>query len=299
MDSLPGRMILLTGATGLIGGELLPLLLEDGHAVRAFVREPRRLGGHRVDVQIALGDLRGLRDPHLARQALRGVDTVVHLAAAIRDQPSGTITELNGLATERLLRAAEQSGVQRFLFFSALGATEFQRTRFFRAKALAERAVLASPLQTTVFAPSIAYDPDDRWIRMQKRLSRLPLIPVAGRGRARFQPIAAADVARCVLESLRRDGGRFELAGPQELTYDEMARLIAQSVGRNPRTIHIPLPVVRRGLRFLRRLSGPRVFATWDEAELMEISMTTLRGTEDAEALGVLPRTMAEALRGP
>jgi NADH dehydrogenase len=292
-------MILLTGATGLIGGELLPLLLEDGHAVRAFVREPRRLGGHRVDVQIALGDLGGLRDPHLARQALRGVDTVVHLAAAIRDQPSGTITELNGLATERLLRAAEHSGVQRFLFFSALGATEFQRTRFFRAKALAERAVLESPLQTTVFAPSIAYGPDDRWIRMQKRLSMLPLIPVAGRGRARFQPIAAADVARCVLESLRRDGGRFELAGPEELTYDEIARLIARSCGRDRRTIHIPLPVVRRGLRFLQRLSGPRVFATWDEAELMEISMTTLRGTEDAEALGVLPRTMAEALRGP
>ena len=289
-------MILLTGATGLIGGELLPLLLQDGHAVRAFVREPRRLGPHRVDVQIALGDLAGLRDPHLARQALRGVDTVIHLAAAIRDQPSGTITELNGLATERLLHAAQAAGVQRFLYFSALGATEFQRTRFFRAKALAEHAVLASPLQTTVFAPSIAYGPDDHWIRIQKRLAMLPLIPIPGRGRARFQPIAAADVARCVLESLNRDGGRFELAGPQELSYDEIARLIAQSVGRNPHTIHIPLPVVRRGLRFLQRLSGPRVFATWDEAELMEISMTTPRGTTDARALGVDPRSISDVL---
>jgi NADH dehydrogenase len=289
-------MILLTGATGLIGGELLPLLLEGGHDVRAFVREPRRLGGHRVDVQIALGDLAGLGDPHMARQALRGVDTVIHLAAAIRDQRSGSITELNGLATERLLRAAEQAGVERFVFFSALNATEFQRTRFFRAKALAERAVLESPLQTTVFAPSIVYGPDDRWIRLQKRLSRLPLIPVAGRGRARFQPIAAADVARCVVNSLGREGGRFELAGPEELTYDEIARVIARSCGRERRTVHIPLPVVRRGLRFLQRLSGPRVFATWDEAELMEISMTTPNGTKDARALGVGPQSMEVVL---
>jgi NADH dehydrogenase len=289
-------MILLTGATGLIGGELLPLLLAEGHDVRAFVREPRQLGGHRVDVQIALGDLAGLRDPHLARQALRGVDTVIHLAAALRDQRSGSITELNGLATERLLRAAEQAGVQRFLFFSALGATEFQRTRFFRAKALAEHAVLASALQTTVFAPSLAYGPDDRWITLQKRLSRLPLIPVAGRGKARFQPIAAADVARCVLGSLDRDGGRFELAGPEELTYDEIARAIARSVGRRRPIVHVPLRLVRRSLLLLRALSGPKVFATWDEAELMEISMVTPRGTADAEALGVVPRTMAEVL---
>ena len=49
--------------------------------------------------------------------------------------------------------------MERFVFFSALGATEFQRTRFFRAKALAERAVAASPLATTIFAPSIVYDP--------------------------------------------------------------------------------------------------------------------------------------------
>jgi len=62
--------------------------------------------------------LRRLSDPYLLRQALRGVDTVVHLAATIRDQPPRRIEELNGLATVRLLRAAESLGVKRFVFFS-------------------------------------------------------------------------------------------------------------------------------------------------------------------------------------
>ena len=152
-------LLLLTGATGSIGSRLLPLLLERGDDVRCLVREPRRLGERRVDVQIALGDLGEMSDPYLVRQALRGVDTVIHLAATIRDQPPKRIEELNGLATVRLLRAAERSGVRRFVFFSALNASAAQRTRFFRAKWLAERAVDSSPLQTTVFAPSIVYDP--------------------------------------------------------------------------------------------------------------------------------------------
>ena len=105
-------MLLLTGATGSIGSRLLPLLLERGEDVRCLVREPRRLGARRVDVQIALGDLGEMSDPYLVRQALRGVDTVVHLAATIRDQPPHRIEELNGLATVRLLRAAERSGVR-------------------------------------------------------------------------------------------------------------------------------------------------------------------------------------------
>ena len=196
-------MLLLTGATGSIGSRLLPLLLEGDEQVRCLVREPRRLGERRVDVQIALGDLGEMSDPYLVRQALRGVDTVVHLAATIRDQPPHRIEELNGLATVRLLRAAERSGVRRFVFFSALNASAAQRTRFFRAKWLAEQAVASSALESIVFAPSIVYDRSDPWVTLLRRFSFLPVLPVSGDGQARFQPIWAADAARCVVAALR------------------------------------------------------------------------------------------------
>src|SRR5262249_2973411 len=199
-------MLLLTGATGSIGSRLLPLLLQEGEDVRCLVREPRRLGERRVDVQIALGDLGEMSDPYLVRQALRGVDTVVHLAATIRDQPRHRIEELNGLATVRLLRAAERSGVRRFAFFSALDASSAQRTRFFRAKWLAERAVESSPLESMIFAPSIVYDHSDPWITLLRRFSFLPVMPVSGAGRARFQPLWAADAARCVVAALAGEG---------------------------------------------------------------------------------------------
>jgi uncharacterized protein YbjT (DUF2867 family) len=292
-------VILLTGATGTVGRALLPLLLEGGDEVRVLVREPRRLGRLRVDVQMALGDLADLGDPHLQRQALRGVDTVIHLAAAIRDQRVARVEELNGMATARLLRAAERLGVGRFLFFSAMGASEFQRTRFFRAKALAEEAVVASELDTTVFAPSIVYDRDDPWVRAMRRLSLLPVLPVSGSGSAAYQPLWAADAAACVMAVLggqQRD--RVELAGPQTLTYNAMAQIIARANGRDRRLVHVPLGLVRTGLVWLRRLVGDAVFATWEEAELMEVPMTTPRGDADVRALGVEPKPMEAVLAG-
>jgi uncharacterized protein YbjT (DUF2867 family) len=295
-------MLLLTGATGSVGSRLLPLLLERGEDVRCLVREPRRLGARRVDVQIALGDLGEMSDPYLVRQALRGVDTVVHLAATIRDQPPHRIEELNGLASVRLLRAAERSGVSRFVFFSALNASTAQRTRFFRAKWLAERAVTSSALPTTVFAPSIVYDNSDPWITLLRRFSFLPVMPVSGEGEARFQPIWAEDAARCVVAALEREGGgreRYELAGPETLSYDEMSDLVSRLAGRPRPLVHLPLPLVRSGLIAIRSLFGEAVFATWEEAELMEVPMVSESGTADAEALGVEPRRMGDVLAGP
>jgi len=291
-------MLLLTGATGLIGSALLRRLVAAGQPVRCLVRDPRRLGADRVRVQIALGDL---ADPPSFRNAMRGVTTVVHLAASIRDQPRGSIEELNGIATWRMVSAAERAGVEHFVFFSALGATTHHRTRLLRAKALAEAAVAESGLRATVFAPSLVYSPGDPWLRLLERLSLLPAMLLPGRGRALYQPIWAEDVADCVMAVV--DGSapsdaarRYELAGPDTLSHEAIVRLALRSFGRRRPVVHVPTPVVSRGLRLLETLTGPRAFATWDEAELLEVPMTTRLGTADAERLGVNPKPMAAVL---
>jgi NADH dehydrogenase len=292
-------MLLLTGATGLVGSTLLRRLLAEGLPVRCLVRDPRRLGALRVRVQIALGDL---TDPPSFRNALRGVETVVHLAAAIRDQRRGSIEELNGIATWRMVEAAERQGVERFVFFSALGASPYHRTRCLRAKALAEQAVREAELRSTVFAPSIIYAPGDPWLTLLERLALLPAMPVSGRGRAVFQPIWAEDVADGVIANLREGGAsaheRIELAGPETLSHSDIVRTVLRSLGRRRALLHVPTPIVSRSLRVLERLAGPSAFATWDEAELMEVSMVSARGAADAEALGVTPQRMAAVLGG-
>jgi NADH dehydrogenase len=289
-------MILLTGATGLIGSALLRRLTAAGRPVRCLVRDPRRLGPERVRVQIALGDL---ADPPSFRNALRGVSTVVHLAAAIRDQPQGSIEELNGIATWRMVEAAGRAGIDHFVFFSAQSATSHSRARFMRAKAVAERAVAESGVRHTIFAPSIVYAPGDRFLTMLERMSLLPLMPVSGRGEALYQPIWSEDVAACIVAALAREGSghtRHELAGPETLTHTDIVRLATRAAGRHRPLIHVPTPIVSRGLRAVGALMKSKAPAVWDEAELMEVPLITPRGTADAEALGVHPRPMAEVL---
>ncbi len=303
-------MLLLTGATGLVGSTLLGRLLAEGTEVRCLVRDPRRLGAQRVRVQIALGDL---TDPPSFRNALRGVHTVVHLAASIRDQPHGSIEELNGIATWRMVEAAERQGVECFVFFSALGASTHHRTRFLRAKALAEQAVREAGVRSIVFAPSIVYAPGDPWLTLLERMALLPVMPVSGRGRAVFQPIWADDVAACVVAALRGDGrdgsaltrtaangnhARYELAGPETLSHTDIVRTLLRSINRRRVLVHVPTPIVSRTLRLLERVAGSRAFATWDEAELMETAMTSARGAAYAEALGVRPQRLAAVLGG-
>ncbi|MEA2154983.1 MAG: hypothetical protein QOE11_1123 [Solirubrobacteraceae bacterium] len=294
-------MLLLTGATGQVGRAVLRRLTAAGEPVRCLVRDPRRLGADRVRVQIALGDL---ADPPSFRNAMRGVRTVVHLAAAIRDQPTGSIEELNGIATWRMVQAAERAGVEHFVFTSALSATSHDRTRFLRAKALAERAVLGSDVRHTILAPSIVYASGDVFMTLLERMAIvLPVMPVSGRGSALYQPIWAEDVADCIVSALAppaapgpRADRRYELAGPQTLSHTDIVELVLRAAGRPRPTVHVPTPIVSRLLRVLEILMKSRAPMTWDEAELLEVSMTTAAGTADAMALGVTPRPMAAVL---
>ena len=294
-------MLLLTGATGTIGRPLLRRLLAAGVPVRCMVRDPQRLGAERGRVEIVRADL---ADSGSFPAALRGVDAVVHLAVAIRDQPRGSIEELASSATTLLVRAAERAGVERFVFFSTLGASPTNRARLMRAKALAERDVACSSVAHTIFAPSVAYAPDDPFVRLLVRLSRLPALVWPGSGRVPIQPIWAQDVADCVMAALpfgphgaEAAGARFELAGPETITYRAFVHTVLEAANRRRALIGVPTPIVRGSLRLGARVMGDAAFATWDEAELLEVPMVSARGSADVERLGVAPRRLHEVFR--
>lgn len=302
-------MILLTGATGTLGRPLLARLTAAGQPVRCLVRDPRRLGPARVQVQIAIGNL---ADQHGFGKALRGVDTVIHLAAATRDQGRGSIERINGVGTARLIAAAQRAGVRRFVYVSAIGATRNSPSRFIRTQALARDAVAAAGFESLVFESSVIYAPHDRWIGLLRKLSHLPVMPLPGSGRARLQPIWAEDAADAITAALltEHDGpgegvGRsdaaththyVELAGPQLLDHDEFVRVAIASAGRRRPLLHVPTDLARRALRLQEWYLGPGALVTWDEALLIAHATVPERGMADVNALGVDPLAPADVL---
>jgi NADH dehydrogenase len=150
-----------------------------------------------------------------------------------------------------------------------------------------------------VFAPSIIYAHGDAFMTLLSRLALLPVVPVSGRGRALYQPIWAEDVADAVMGALGgRAGGRsrLDLAGPETLSHTDIVRVMLRAAGRERPLVHVPTGVVSRALRAGEVIMKSKSPATWDEAELMEVSMTTPTGTADAETLGVTPRHISAVL---
>jgi uncharacterized protein YbjT (DUF2867 family) len=286
-------VILLTGATGLLGSAVLRRLLAGGEQVRCLVRDARRLGPQRMQVSLATGDL---SDAAAFRNALRGVRTVVHLAASERDQPGATVEELDGLATWRLLRAAERARVEHFAWVTPLGATPHHPSRVHRTKALAAEAVARAGIPTTTFASSLLYAPGDRRLARLDRLAWLPAVPLTGRGAARTQPLWAEDAAEGVVAALAGRPDRVDLAGPELLTHREVVELVLRADGRRRRLVPVPLAALRPVLRATETLAGPTTFATWDEALMLAVPMVSPGGSADLEALGVSPRRMGEVL---
>ncbi|MFY9488611.1 MAG: NAD(P)H-binding protein [Solirubrobacterales bacterium] len=302
-------MILLTGATGTLGRPLLSRLVGSGADVRALVREPRRLGPARVQVQIAIGNL---SDHHSFARAVRGVDTVIHLGATTRDQTRGSIEEINGIGTARLVNAAQRAGVERFVYVSSIGASVNAASRFIRTQALARDAVIAGGFESLIFDASVIYAPNDSWISLLRKLSLLPMMPVPGDGTAEFQPIWAEDAADAImaavlmsddpgteLPGLAGPGTRShvtELVGPDVLTHDEMLRTVLHAIGRPRPLWHLSPKRARKLLRLQEWYLGPAAVATWDQAQLMSYSSVATRGTDDVNALGVQPLSMHDVL---
>ena len=89
---------------------------------------------------------------------------------------------------------------------------------------------------------------------------------------------------------------RHELAGPELLSQRAVAEIVLRAAGRTRRIVNVPTPLASRGLRVVEMLMTSRAPITWDEAELLEVSMVSARGTADAESLGVKPRSMQAVL---
>lgn len=289
-------MLLVTGATGTVGRALVNRLVAADRPVRCLVRDPTKLGDLRARVQIAIADL---AEPPLPRAAMRGVETVVHLASANRDADGATIEEVVVGGTARLVAAARAAGVERFVFFSALGARPWARPRLLRAKAVAEQIVRESGLRATIVRPSLVYARGDRYLQTIEACARgLGFVPLIGRGTARYRPIWADDVAACAqrLVALTSLPATVELCGPELLTQRQFCAAVLEALGLGRPLVPMPWPLVHRVLAWGSSLAGDAVPAP-DEAELLLESGLCVDSTAaDVRSLGVEPLPVARVL---
>jgi NADH dehydrogenase len=242
--------VLVSGATGFVGREILGQLHAAGHSIRILARSPEsppaRAASAQFQAEIHAGDL---LDASSIAGAARGCDAVIHLAGIISEVGRQTFENIHLHATENMLAAAQRDGVRRFIHMSALGTRPDAMSRYHKTKWAAEEAVRASGLDWTLFRPSLIFGPGDQFVNLFARLARFsPVLPVMGSPTTKFQPVSVGDVASAFVKSIAEPasfGRVFDLAGPEQFTFPEILREILRVSGRRRWIVQVPAPVAR------------------------------------------------------
>jgi NADH dehydrogenase len=181
-------------------------------------------------------------------RALEGVDQVAHLVAIIVERGPQTFDAVIRGGTQRLVEAARAAGVRKFVYVSAIGADPDPRFPYWAAKWGAEQAVISSGLTYTILRPSLVFGPDDEFFNRLAGLVRWnPVLPIAGEGKTRFQPIWVEDLVTCITACLKEgahDDEIIEVGGPEQLTYEETLDTVRRELGVRRLKIHVPLPLM-------------------------------------------------------
>jgi uncharacterized protein YbjT (DUF2867 family) len=241
-------MIVITGATGFVGEEVVKRARAAGYPVRAIVREPEHAQWlvERYGVELFHGNV--LYAPSI-EGAMQGANCVIHLVGIIHEWKENTFERPHVQATKNVVDEAKKSGVKRFIHMSALGTRENARSRYLQTKWAAEEYVRKCGMAWTIFRPSFIYGPKDKSVNTFVQLiRRLPFVPVLGAGNTRIQPISVENVAKAFVAAIRNDESVskiYDLCGPEPFTWNELYDKLQGILGTHKRELHLPLPVAR------------------------------------------------------
>ncbi|WP_018502820.1 SDR family oxidoreductase [Parafrankia discariae] len=246
--------ILVTGATGYIGGRLAPRLLRQGHLVRCMTRDPARLAdvdwARLPDVEVVRADA---LDPASLPAAMEGVDVAYYLIHSI--DTGGDFSAVDRRAAEAFARAARVAGVRRIIYLGGLSPTTgVGLSAHLASRQEVARILLDSGVPTVVLRAAIIIGSGSASFEMLRHLTeRLPVMLTPRWVRTRIQPIAVRDVLHYLLGCLRLPAEinrSFDIGGPDVLTYADMMQRFAAVEGLRRRVI-IRVPVLSPGLSSL------------------------------------------------
>ena len=269
----------MTGGTGFIGREVVEGLLAGGaDEVAVTTRDPEKdlWSGRVALVQAFAGD------PISLGKAFTRADVVVHAIQfpnhPVEDPSKGrTYLETDGRGTQVAAKVAHKLGVRRFVYLSGAGAGQGRPQPWFRAKDMAEAAIRDTGMEHALLRPSWIYGPRDRSMnRFVTFCRRLPFVPVIGNGKTQVQPISVKDVARCVVECVRREDARdkvLELGGPEKLTMDEIIRTIQRVIGRRRPLVHHPVGLMKLLSKPMQLLPEPPLSPTAIDFIVQEVEV--------------------------
>jgi NADH dehydrogenase len=280
--------ILITGATGFIGGRLARRLTSAGLPVRAMAR--RADAAVPPGAELVVGDL---GNPESLQRACEGVSAVISCAAITGEKkaPPGGYDPINADGIIALAEAATAAGAGRIIHFGGIDNGGSKPGPYLAGRRRGEEGLKAAGVPWTILQPSVQFGPHAPFIAAMAGLVKGPIVPVAGNGKTRIQMIHVDDVCRAAQECLtgeQRLGRYIELGGTEALEYDQILDIIGSAMHKTKvRKIHAPLAIVKLQASLLQVLPNPPV--TPAAVELLERDNVAASLTGVEQEFGFVP----------
>lgn len=288
------KKILVLGGTGFVGHHLCKELARLEHSVTVPTRDISKSRDVQSlpSVELVQADV---HDPAALARLVPGHDAVVNLVAVLH----GNSVEFERTHVElvtKIVRACQDSGVQRLVHVSALGADKHAPSMYQRSKAKGEEVLQASSLDWTVLRPSVMFGEGDRFLTLFAHLQAVfPIMPLAGADTL-FQPVWVGDVVSAIVQCLQRDDTArriFEICGPDRFTLRQLVKL-AGSVSGHSRPV-IGLPTVLAQLQaFVMELAPGQPLMSRDNLDSMKVDNVATGSLPGLDALGITPSALRD-----
>lgn len=288
--------VLVTGATGYVGGRLVPRLIEEGHHVRCLVRNPAKLAAApwHDDVEIVAGRIEGPLD-----DAMDGIDVAVYLVHGIGDGRHWAAKESRDAEHFRL--SAEHAGVGRIIYLGGMGADSRSLSEHLASRHDVGRILASGPIPVTELRAAVIIGSGSASFEMLRYLVEvLPVMVTPKWVTTKSQPIAISDVINYLIKVIGSPTpltGVFEIGGPDVVSYAQMMEIYAQEAGLTKRRL-IPVPFLTP------RLSSHWVgLVTPVPASLARplvdslVNEVVVRDNRTVDLLGPPERSLREAIR--
>jgi len=284
---------LLTGATGFVGGRLLPRLAEVDD-VRCLVRDASRLHAP-AGVDVVEGDL---GEPADVARALEGIECVFYLVHSMEPGVAGGFAERDQELARAFCRSAGERGVRRAIYLGGvLPADEDASSEHLRSRVEVERILGQNVEEFVGLRASMIVGPGSAsFSTLVQLVDRLPALPLPTWRDRRTQPVAVDDVVAALLAARDVAPGIYDIAGPDELTFEEMTQVISGLLGKRRPVIDLPIHIPA--------LEGAVAAAVTDQDR--ELVTPLMEGLDEdlvvrrnalPDPLGVTPTPFADAAR--
>ncbi len=291
--------VLITGATGFIGSEIVAKFVEAGFAVICCGRDTRQINRRFPSCQALSCDFNQDTQPQVWLERLKQIDVVVNCAGIMHASANQSFDAVHSLAPQALFKACEMAGVKQIFQISALGADSQANNEFARSKAEADAFVINSSVNATVLRPSLVYaNGSYGGTSLFRGLAGLPgIIPLPGRGDFQFQPIFASDLAEVIIRLVKQpptSNQIINVVGPEPVSIKQFIQLLRTWMGFSS-AWYLPIPLflilffARMGDLFTRGPINSNSLAMLTEDNIADVSPLIA-------ATSVQPRTVTNVL---